>query len=35
MLGMMPFTVALGALQVADNMKFVYKIHAVAAPPPR
>ena len=35
MLGMMPFTVALGALQVADNMKFVYKIHALAAPPPR
>jgi hypothetical protein len=31
-LGMMPFTVMLGALQVADNMKFVYRIHAVAAP---
>jgi hypothetical protein len=31
-LGMMPFTVALGALQVADNMKFVYRIHATAAP---
>lgn len=29
-LGMMPFTVMLGALQVADNMKFVYRIHAVA-----
>ncbi len=24
-LGMMPFTVMLGALQVADNMKFVYR----------
>jgi len=34
-LGMMPFTVMLGALQVADNMKFVYRIHAVAAPPSR
>jgi len=34
-LGMMPFTVMLGALQVADNMKFVYRIHAVASPPPR
>ena len=31
-LGMMPFTVMLGALQVADNMKFVYRIHATAAP---
>ncbi len=31
-LGMMPFTVMLGALQVADNMKFVYRIHAIAAP---
>jgi hypothetical protein len=34
-LGMMPYTVMLGALQVADNMKFVYRIHAVAAPPAR
>jgi hypothetical protein len=34
-LGMMPFTVMLGALQVADNMKFVYRIHATAAPTPR
>jgi polyisoprenoid-binding protein YceI len=34
-LGMMPFTVMLGALQVADNMKFVYRIHATAAPAPR
>jgi hypothetical protein len=31
MLGMMPFTVALGALQVADNMKFVYR----STPSPR
>ena len=31
-LGMMPFTVMLGALQVADKMKFVYRIHATAAP---
>jgi polyisoprenoid-binding protein YceI len=34
-LGMMPFTVMLGALQVADNMKFAYRIHATAAPTPR
>ena len=34
-LGMMPFTVMLGALQVADNMKFVYRIHATAAPTSR
>ena len=34
-LGMMPFTVMLGALQVADNMKFVYRIHATAASIPR
>jgi polyisoprenoid-binding protein YceI len=34
-LGMMPFTVMLGALQVADNMKFFYRIHATAAPTPR
>ncbi|HUO68554.1 MAG TPA: YceI family protein [Gammaproteobacteria bacterium] len=34
-LGMMPFTVMLGALQVADNMKFVYRIHATAAPTAR
>lgn len=34
-LGMMPFTVMLGALQVADNMKFVYRIHATAAPASR
>jgi polyisoprenoid-binding protein YceI len=34
-LGMMPFTVMLGALQVADNMKFVYRIHATAAPAAR
>jgi polyisoprenoid-binding protein YceI len=34
-LGMMPFTVMLGALQVADNMKFVYRIHATATPTPR
>jgi polyisoprenoid-binding protein YceI len=34
-LGMMPFTVMLGALQVADSMKFVYRIHAVAAPASR
>jgi hypothetical protein len=34
-LGMMPFTVMLGALQVADNMKFVYRIHATTAPTPR
>jgi hypothetical protein len=31
MLGMMPFTVMLGALQVADNMKFVYHVEATAA----
>jgi len=30
-LGMMPFSVMLGALQVADKMKFVYRIHATAA----
>jgi hypothetical protein len=29
-LGMMPFTVMLGALQVADNMKFVYHVEAAA-----
>ena len=34
-LGMMPFTVMLGALQVADNMKFLYRIHATAAPTAR
>ncbi|HUO68801.1 MAG TPA: YceI family protein [Gammaproteobacteria bacterium] len=34
-LGMMPFTVMLGALQVADNMKFIYRIHATAAAAPR
>jgi hypothetical protein len=34
-LGMMPFTAMLGALQVADNMKFVYRIHATAAPTAR
>ena len=34
-LGMMPFTVMLGALQVADNMKFFYRIHATAAPTAR
>jgi hypothetical protein len=34
-LGMMPYTVMLGALQVADNMKFVYRIHATAAATPR
>jgi hypothetical protein len=34
-LGMMPFSVMLGALQVADKMKFVYRIHATAAPTPR
>ena len=34
-LGLMPFTVMLGALQVADNMKFVYRIHAIAAPTTR
>jgi hypothetical protein len=32
-LGMTPFSVMLGALQVADKMKFVYRIHATAAPP--
>jgi len=32
-LGMTPFSVMLGALQVADRMKFVYRIHATAAPP--
>lgn len=31
-LGMTPFSVMLGALQVADKMKFVYRIHATAAP---
>ena len=31
-LGMMPFSVMLGALQVADGMKFIYNVHAVAAP---
>ncbi len=30
-LGMKPFTVMLGALQVADGMKFVYEITAMAA----
>ena len=30
-LGMTPFSVMLGALQVADKMKFVYRIHATAA----
>jgi hypothetical protein len=30
-LGMTPFSVMLGALQVADTMKFVYRIHATAA----
>ena len=30
-LGMMPFSVMLGALQVADGMKFVYNVHADAA----
>ena len=30
-LGMMPFSVMLGALQVADGMKFVYSVHASAA----
>jgi hypothetical protein len=30
-LGMMPFSVMLGALQVADGMKFVYNIQASAA----
>ena len=34
-LGMMPFTVMLGALQVADNMKFIYRIHATAGAAPR
>ena len=29
-LGMMPFSVMLGALQVADGMKFVYNVHADA-----
>ena len=32
-LGMTPFSVMLGALQVADKMKFVYRIHATAVPP--
>ena len=32
-LGMTPFSVMLGALQVADKMKFVYRIRATAAPP--
>jgi len=32
-LGMTPFSVMLGALQVADKMKFVYRIHATAAAP--
>jgi hypothetical protein len=31
-LGMTPFSVMLGALQVADKMRFVYRIHATAAP---
>ena len=30
-LGMMPFSVMLGALQVADGMKFIYNVHADAA----
>jgi hypothetical protein len=34
-LGMMPFSVMLGALQVADGMKFVYNVRADAAPPAR
>jgi polyisoprenoid-binding protein YceI len=33
-LGMMPFSVMLGALQVADGMKFVYNVHADAATAP-
>jgi hypothetical protein len=31
-LGMTPFSVMLGALQVADNMKFFYKVSAEASP---
>jgi polyisoprenoid-binding protein YceI len=31
-LGMKPFSVVLGALQVADGMKFVYSVHADATP---
>lgn len=31
-LGMKPFSVMLGALQVADNMKFAYRIRGEAAP---
>jgi hypothetical protein len=32
-LGMTPYSVMLGALQVADKMKFVYRIHATAPAP--
>lgn len=32
-LGMTPYSVMLGALQVADKMKFVYRIHATAVAP--
>jgi hypothetical protein len=31
-LGMKPFSVMLGALQVAENMKFVYRVRAEASP---
>jgi polyisoprenoid-binding protein YceI len=31
-LGMKPFSVMLGALQVADNMKFIYQVRAEASP---